>query len=382
MGLNKDGEDRTAIVSLMRWQLGLGNFNGLMKGNDGMPAKDKVATADSWDILPMPGGKGQVSRLHTDIEITPEMMETLRKGHIPEVQEDHWFMYCTDNCVRYYRSWTGDCAFEAFFHEKGNRTVIVRVHINRSLCSFGVNGDASGLALLRYLITAETGGDSERAWLDYIHAWENVARKYQRKERKTLAVDAWFTGTEGKICDGCIYAGGIRRMKDSPPGEIMGCGRCSRETFSTNYMSGVCKFRQTELGVPSEFEIEAKAATLRRIREKFEKDVRDCVLFKTTCIAGTQFIKNKKVLKQMEKYGKLELERECDNPYDENAVAVSWQGVRIGYVPRKENKELAVMLDAGMWYRFVTYLTDIRTENGKCVYEISIYLTVEIRVFD
>jgi hypothetical protein len=40
------------------------------------------------------------------IEVDAEDMEILRKGHIPNAQEDHWFMYCDDEHIRYYRSWT------------------------------------------------------------------------------------------------------------------------------------------------------------------------------------------------------------------------------------------------------------------------------------
>jgi hypothetical protein len=43
----------------------------------------------------------------------------------------------------------------------------------------------------------------------------------------------------------------------------------------------------------------------------------------------------------------LELAREPDNPYDPNAVAVSWRGRKLGYVPRRANAALAWGLDRG-----------------------------------
>ena len=43
----------------------------------------------------------------------------------------------------------------------------------------------------------------------------------------------------------------------------------------------------------------------------------------------------------------LELVREPGNPHDPLAVAVHWQGIRIGYVPRRANAEIARRLDAG-----------------------------------
>lgn len=41
------------------------------------------------------------------------------------------------------------------------------------------------------------------------------------------------------------------------------------------------------------------------------------------------------------------LVREPENPFDENAVRVEWQGRKLGYVPRRDNAALAWALDRG-----------------------------------
>lgn len=43
----------------------------------------------------------------------------------------------------------------------------------------------------------------------------------------------------------------------------------------------------------------------------------------------------------------LELARESDNPHDANAIAVTWRGRKLGYVPRRDNATLAWGLDRG-----------------------------------
>ena len=43
----------------------------------------------------------------------------------------------------------------------------------------------------------------------------------------------------------------------------------------------------------------------------------------------------------------LELAREHDNAYDQNAIAVLWRGRKLGYVPRRANAALAWGLDRG-----------------------------------
>jgi hypothetical protein len=41
----------------------------------------------------------------------------------------------------------------------------------------------------------------------------------------------------------------------------------------------------------------------------------------------------------------LTLEREHDNPHDDDAVALRWRGHKLGYLPRSENLVVARLLD-------------------------------------
>lgn len=41
----------------------------------------------------------------------------------------------------------------------------------------------------------------------------------------------------------------------------------------------------------------------------------------------------------------LTLEREHDNPHDDDAVALHWRGHKLGYLPRRENLVVARLLD-------------------------------------
>lgn len=43
----------------------------------------------------------------------------------------------------------------------------------------------------------------------------------------------------------------------------------------------------------------------------------------------------------------LTLKREPDNPHDDKAVRVEWNGRMLGYVPRKQNETLAWAMDRG-----------------------------------
>jgi ADP-ribosylglycohydrolase len=174
-------EQKAQFELMMFWKLSLGDNNKTLAGQDPLPKKEVVATKDSWQTQPMPDG--ETSTVTMDMPITKEQLNILSKGHIPEVMEDHWFMYCdTDRQhILYYRSWTGMCAFEANYLPNSDGSCrIVQLTMNRGLAEFGVNGDEAGAALFRYLITAELGGEAEHAWRSYLNAWEYLNKKYAK----------------------------------------------------------------------------------------------------------------------------------------------------------------------------------------------------------
>lgn len=177
---DKEIEKMKEFEAVMRWKLGLGNFNKAMFGESPLPDKSKIATAEDWQIEPMPDNPNETSSMPLNLAISADMIEIIRKGHIPESQEDHWFIYCDEEYIRYYRSWTGMCAFEAHYKKSDEEYIIDNIIINHALAQFGVNGDIPGVALFRYLITAEAELDKNGAWQDYIDAWEFAVKKYSK----------------------------------------------------------------------------------------------------------------------------------------------------------------------------------------------------------
>lgn len=64
-------------------------------------------------------------------------------------------------------------------------------------------------------------------------------------------------------------------------------------------------------------------------------------------LAGFRHYHGAEVLRELKPGDRLELVREPDNPHDPNAVRVEWRGVKLGYVPRRENSAVARQLDHG-----------------------------------
>lgn len=67
-----------------------------------------------------------------------------------------------------------------------------------------------------------------------------------------------------------------------------------------------------------------------------------------TELAGTQYHEGRFVLHRLSPWQPLQLVREPENPHDHRAVQVfSSDGVKLGYIPRRRNRQLASLLDAG-----------------------------------
>ena len=71
------------------------------------------------------------------------------------------------------------------------------------------------------------------------------------------------------------------------------------------------------------------------------------VLVQSSPLAGFQFYAGKTLWDEMQEGDALALLREPDNAHDANAIRVEWRGRKLGYLPRAENRAVAVEMDRG-----------------------------------
>jgi hypothetical protein len=71
------------------------------------------------------------------------------------------------------------------------------------------------------------------------------------------------------------------------------------------------------------------------------------IIVQRSPLAGFRHYDGGEVLRELKPGDRLELVREPENPYDANAVRVEWRGVKLGYVPRRDNAAVARQLDRG-----------------------------------
>lgn len=70
-------------------------------------------------------------------------------------------------------------------------------------------------------------------------------------------------------------------------------------------------------------------------------------LIQESCLAGFSHYMGESVWPLLSEGDPLALVREPDNAFDEQAVAVYWNNLQLGYVPRAQNTAVAQMLDRG-----------------------------------
>lgn len=102
------------------------------------------------------------------------------------------------------------------------------------------------------------------------------------------------------------------------------------------------------------------------------------ILLQDSPLAGFQYHAGKTLWPQMRAGDSLTLVREPDNPYDARAVRVEWRGHKIGYVPRRENADVARLLDRGQPLAArIVRLAEVRDPWSRVRFEILIPLQPE-----
>jgi len=71
------------------------------------------------------------------------------------------------------------------------------------------------------------------------------------------------------------------------------------------------------------------------------------IIVQQSPLAGFQYYEGKGLWEMMRVGDSLQLSREPQNPHDANAVRVLWRNEMLGYIPRRENSDVARQMDRG-----------------------------------
>ena len=148
LSFDKALENRKAINE---WTIRLDDMNKTFNSENPLPSKKTKATKDSWKNIDF----NTCDKVDCNIKITEDEMNVLKMGHIPKAMEDHWFMYCDDNSINYYRSWTGIQIFKAYYKLMYNEYIIYMIEINNNKEEYNEENIQNSIDLFKNLIKAE-----------------------------------------------------------------------------------------------------------------------------------------------------------------------------------------------------------------------------------
>ena len=99
------------------------------------------------------------------------------------------------------------------------------------------------------------------------------------------------------------------------------------------------------------------------------------IIVQQSPLAGFQFYQGKALWDEMRPGDALTLIREPGNAHDANAVRVEWNGNRLGYIPRRENADVARQMDRGAPVKArIVKLTQARNPWQRIAFEVYVDL--------
>ena len=99
------------------------------------------------------------------------------------------------------------------------------------------------------------------------------------------------------------------------------------------------------------------------------------IIVQQSPLAGFQYYDGKVLWDNMRVGDPLTLRREPQNPHDANAVRVEWKGQPLGYVPRRDNSDVARQIDRGVPVQArIVRLKEARNPWQRVEFEVFVYL--------
>ncbi|HUX98802.1 MAG TPA: hypothetical protein VMV49_04565 [Candidatus Deferrimicrobium sp.] len=106
----------------------------------------KIVKHSVWEkvkSMPEKRAKLKFERKFTEVE-----MEKLKRGVIPESQEDKWFILYEDNILYFYRAWSGYCIYMIKFQKKGNEYNVLEALANRDKQQYEMDDETDNKILI------------------------------------------------------------------------------------------------------------------------------------------------------------------------------------------------------------------------------------------
>ena len=87
-----------------------------------------------------------------DRMFSPQDMDRIRRGVVPEAMEDKWFIYWKEDMLFFHRSWTGFCTYVVRFAADGDAWMMMQADVNRDPRQYQETDTDRDARLIAYLI--------------------------------------------------------------------------------------------------------------------------------------------------------------------------------------------------------------------------------------
>ena len=107
------------------------------------------ARKGSWKNLPLPDEHVSLS---AEWAFSETEFEKLRRGLVPEIMEDKWFIFYESGWLNFHRSWSGVCIYRMKVAQRDDIYETQQILVNRAPEQYSCVDDAYDLQLLKHLI--------------------------------------------------------------------------------------------------------------------------------------------------------------------------------------------------------------------------------------
>lgn len=109
------------------------------------------AKRSDWKTVEMPERR---EPFPLEMDLTPEELDRLRRGHTPEEMEDKWFLFFEDGVFYACRSWTGYCIYRIPVSPEG---AIRGGTVNRDPDQYRETDPGRDGVMAEYLVSRQAG---------------------------------------------------------------------------------------------------------------------------------------------------------------------------------------------------------------------------------
>ena len=114
------------------------------------PSSQEIATRHSWECWP----PGPMEPIPFHAIFSAAQYARIRRGFVPDVMEDKWFIYWEEDILYLHRSWTGRCIYRVHFESEQDAYEVSRAFVTAGEAQYRRAADDHEVRQLHFLIRA------------------------------------------------------------------------------------------------------------------------------------------------------------------------------------------------------------------------------------